>query len=148
MVFLRMLENRASTNGLTAEIRNDLLEIVQECQIYIYRRYLQEAMQNPPAAVDPDLPFSVVPPSQPSSHDPSDGTSHEVPRPSSAIIDDFYELDPDNLESIFQEDLENTLNSWAANYAPAAVPQSYCSCDGPCFCIPSHGTNRNPPWMR
>lgn len=59
--FLWMLETRASTNRLTEDIRNDLVDIVQECRIYVYRQYLQEARQNLPAALNINAAPSSAP---------------------------------------------------------------------------------------
>jgi hypothetical protein len=144
MAFLRLLENRVSTNRLTAELQNDLLEIVQECRIYVYRQYLQEATRNSQAPIDPDLSVSDVVPSQPSINELNGHANHETSQAVQDFANDGYGNDPDNLESIFQENFDNTVHSWNGSYAPPHLRQRQSLCDGPCFCMPSCSSYKPP----
>jgi len=138
-----MLETRASTNRLTEDIRNDLVDIVQECRIYVYRQYLQEARQNIPAALDTNIAPSTYPPPLSSDDSRNDYINLEVPPQPQADFEDPFNNNPEDFESIFRNDLDASLNSGFYYPGIGLISQSQCFCLGPCSCLPS-SSSRNP----
>jgi hypothetical protein len=142
-----MLENRASTNRLTAEIRNDLVDIVQECRTYIYRRYHQEAMNNALGTLATNRQPKAAPSSLRFADSQTGNTTSEASSQPQADVGVPMDHDPDVFESIFENEFQATLEAGYYDPNHALLGQSQCFCVDPCSCIPS-SSSKNTLWMR
>jgi hypothetical protein len=71
-VFLGLLESRANINQLSEEIKDEIIDIVQECRRFVYQQYRQDAIQRAPAA---DL---MAPLGSPRLHLPSSSSRSDI----------------------------------------------------------------------
>jgi hypothetical protein len=122
-VFLGLLESRANINQLSEEIRDEIIDIVQECRRFIYQQYRQDAIQKAPAATD-----SIAPLGSPHLHLPScssrsnignentnsnsnensssngNGNGKSNPKQPTLFLEDAIDLfDPDEFQRIFED---------------------------------------------
>lgn len=126
IVFLRMLENRASTNRLTAEIRNDLVDIVQECRTYIYRRYHQEAMNNALGTLATNRQPKAAPSSLRFADSQTGNTTSEASSQPQADFGVPMDHDPDVFESIFENEFQATLEAGYYDHNHRPEPMLLC----------------------
>jgi hypothetical protein len=138
-VFLELLESRASTNQLKEEVKEEIVDMVQECNRFVYRQYRRSTQSEPAIAASHS---SEVPP-LPSSICQSGNGNATLPTPAQAdiIISDLFDFDPYEFKNIFDD--SNPLDPDCVVVSNIASSQTMCYCLDSCLC-PTSSTFVNP----
>jgi hypothetical protein len=136
---LSLLESRATTNRLSEETKDEIMDMVQECRRYVYQRYREEAIRFVPAAANPTARLSPEPtpplPSNTSSSDNDNGNSNDgnatQQTPSKEDVLDLFDFDPVEFQGIFEN---NMLDSDFFTFDNMDPKQTKCYCIGLCTC--------------
>jgi hypothetical protein len=131
-VFLELLESRASTNRLTEETKDELVDMIRECRRFVYRQFRQRETQNtppPPISVagfnntNPILRSNI---SQDTSVNSIETTTFQT-----GILR-CTDFDPDEFQSIFLD--QSTLDWDPFEINNISKSQKQCYCIAPCSC--------------
>jgi hypothetical protein len=131
-IFLGLLESRASTNQLTEEIKNEIVDLVQECRRFVYRRYCQS---NRASSVTFDLAASLDSEILPPASNTSYGSDDSVPR--LALIQgdspsaDLMEAD-DDFRGLFEANGGPSIHHFSVS--DPLLSQIPCYCLESCSC--------------
>ena len=139
-VFLGLLENRASTNRLTQETKDELVDMVQECRRFVYRQFRRSETQNtPPPPILSTVLENVIPNSRSSISQDDNVISTEATQVQAGTLHcsdfDSADFDPEDFQSIF-------LNQSTLDWDPFGInniisSQKQCYCITSCSCPPS-----------
>jgi hypothetical protein len=146
-VFLGLLESRASTNQLSGEIKDEIMDIVQECCRFVYQQYQQDAIEIVPAAADSTerlssrrLPLLSNNSSSDNSNESGIANGNDIGYvtqlgPSRTHTLDLSDFDADEFQRIFGDNSMLGSEYFAFNYMDPK--QKACYCPGSCSCPPS-----------